>query len=180
MGSTFLTTTRNKAHSTEANSHPLPGIGGIPEPDFSVPKSSRMRTMWTKVPPPQWPGLPQRGRSVLFLIFVLLPFLQILAGLDWTASHPQLEPLHLSWVSQHGCRDASSRRQVPGWLGCRAEQDAGGVIRQSQPAAVQGGRQPRPGEGGQGVHGWNTQTPTPEAEARSAGPFRVTFPAAGH
>lgn len=46
------------------------------------------------------------------------------------------------------------------------------MTRQSQSAAVQGGWRPRPAEGG--VHGLNSQTPVPDAEAGPAWPSRVS------
>lgn len=137
ISSVLLTIPRDKACTMEAGSPTWPGIRRNPKTEFSVPTSRKQCR--PKCPGPSSQSLPQRETSVLFLFcfLLLLSFLYIgRAGLSVTSSTGALHP---SLVSQHGCRDASSCRRAPDWLACRAERDAGGVTRQSQSAAVQGG-----------------------------------------
>lgn len=108
-------------------------LGGIPKQNFLClhPENSVDQSALAPVA-----RVFPREKQV-FCFFLLLSFLYIgRAGLSVTSSTGALHP---SLVSQHGCRDASSCRRAPDWLACRAERDAGGVTRQSQSAAVQGG-----------------------------------------
>lgn len=140
ISSVLLTTPRDKACTMEVGSPTWPGIRRNPQTRIFcayIQKDENSVDQSALAPVARVFLREKQVFCFCFVFLLLLSFLYIgRAGLSVTSSTVALHP---SLVSQHGCRDVSSCRRAPGWLACRAEPDAGGVTRQSQSAAVQGG-----------------------------------------